>query len=293
MDINLTSTATNVHIGSAGEITCRTWGDVANAETGLVLIHGLGGHSGWFEALASRLKPNNIFCLAPDLSGFGIRKENNNLSIQLWLKEIEMAFDYLVSLMPDKPVFLLGNSMGGLLALTACQHMNPAGLALLSPAFAGNNKYFPLSYQLKEAIKALLNPKAEVRLPYGTDAITANEICAKWIDADNNRRYTIPGQVLLELVALAIKTRLDKIYLNCPLFIASAQLDEIVDNKIIELVYKQIHSDNKVAFAIEKSHHDLTLDLAVEEVSSRLTKWISSIAANQGLDKVNYKLRSR
>ena len=79
-EINLTPTATLIDIDSSfmantpkppedkskdieepSKIPCRTWGIASESDAGIVLVHGLGAHAGWFEALARRLKVRQIF----------------------------------------------------------------------------------------------------------------------------------------------------------------------------------------------------------------------------------------
>ena len=60
-DINLTPTASLIQIaksdesGSCPPITGRTWGTASECRAAALLIHGLGAHSAWFEALGRRL----------------------------------------------------------------------------------------------------------------------------------------------------------------------------------------------------------------------------------------------
>src|ERR1700722_8873076 len=116
-EINLTPTATLLEIDSSSgrkkqkKIPCRTWGNALESDAGIVLIHGLGGHAGWFEALSRRLKIKHIFVLSYDLVGFGKQKNERYLSYSQWLEDTASVFAYLRCIMPDKPLFLLGNSM--------------------------------------------------------------------------------------------------------------------------------------------------------------------------------------
>ena len=157
--INLTPTATLFEIDSpsGNKIPCHTWGIASESTAGIVLIHGLGGHAGWFEPLSRRLKIKNIFVLSYDLVGFGLQKNKRYLSYRQWLENTVSACAYLRSIMPDKPLVLLGNSMGALIALDSCQSIKPSGLVLLSPAFAGHPSIFSISYQLTQLCKVFCN----------------------------------------------------------------------------------------------------------------------------------------
>jgi alpha-beta hydrolase superfamily lysophospholipase len=177
-DINLTPTATLFEVdsgsvasrngagGSFGKITGRTWGSPSECQAAILLIHGLGAHSGWFEPLARRLKVRNLFVLAYDLVGFGKRIKQHYRSPEQWLTDLTAVYGYLKKLTGDKPIYLIGNSMGSIVALQACPLLKPSGLALLSPGFEGHAQTFPLSFRLKTIVQALLNPDKEMQLPY-------------------------------------------------------------------------------------------------------------------------------
>ncbi len=291
IEINLTPTATLLEIGN--KISCRSWGIASESSAAFLLVHGLGGHSGWFEAFARRLKIKHIFGLALDLRGFGKRKNEIGVSVNNWIEDLEIAAKYLHSLMGNKPVFLLGNSMGALIALKACQRVKPSGLALLSPAFAGHPKIFPLSYQINELVKAVIKPSSQVILPYGTELITKEEQLKIWLDNDEDRRRAVPSKVLLDLFFLTQSLRLKKINLDCPLFLITAGMDGIVDNKASEVVFRQINSPHKKKTNLPNAMHDLTLDLAVEQVANLLIDWSNSIIQTQDKEKENLVTKQR
>ena len=79
-EINLTSTANKLSFEAQNgnskpwKIQARTWGDLEDSKAVALLVHGLGAHSGWFEAFASRLSAQGIFAMSYDQVGFGARR---------------------------------------------------------------------------------------------------------------------------------------------------------------------------------------------------------------------------
>lgn len=255
------------------QIPCRSWGIASESSAAFLLIHGLGAHSGWFEAIGRRLKVKQLFVLAPDLTGFGKRKGEHYFSYQQWLKDVEAVFAQLQLMIGDKPIYLLGNSMGALVALEACRLVKPSGLVLLSPAFAGHPKIFTLSYQLPELFKALTNRDQELDLPYSTDLITRSEQVKAWLDSDIDKRMSVPGKMLLDLLFLTQSLRWRKISLNCPLFMLTAGMDGLVDNQVSEMIFRQINSPSKKRSILNKAAHDLTLEPDLDELVDLLIDW--------------------
>jgi alpha-beta hydrolase superfamily lysophospholipase len=183
--------------------------------------------------------------------------------------------------MGDKPIFVLGNSMGGLLAVKTCAAIRPSGLVLLAPAFAGHPKLFPVSYQLSGLVKALMAPNKEIVMPYGTDLITKQEQVRTWLDNNGDIRLAVPGKILIDLLFLTQSTRMKKIRLPCPLFMITAGQDTIVDNQASELIFRQINAPAKKKINIHKAMHDLTLDLALDQVADLLIEWSGPLIQNK------------
>ena len=167
--------------------------------------------------------------------------------------------------------------MGGLLALKTCPLIKPSGLALLSPAFAGHPKLFPLSYQLPTLWKALIDPDKEITLPYGVDLITKEEQLRAWLEKNGNRRRGVPSKVLLDLLFLTQSLRLKRINIPCPLFMITAGMDGIISNQASEIIYRQISAPAKKKIIMPKAMHDLTLDLCLEQVTESLIDWSNSV----------------
>ncbi len=285
-EINLTPTATLLEIDAEKKIFCRSWGMAAESNAAFLLIHGLGGNSGWFEAFARRLKVKQNFVLALDLAGFGRRSNERYINVRHWLKDVETVSGYLHSLMGGKPIFLLGNSMGGLLALEICPIIKPSGLALLSPAFAGHPKLFPLSYQLPAVWKALVDPDFEMDLPYSLDLITREESVKVWLDKQGTRRQSVPSRVLLDLLFLTQSLQLKQINLRCPLFMITAGMDGIVSNQVSEMVFRKIKAPSKKKVVMPKAMHDLTLDLDLDQVADNLIGWSNLLIHPENKNKM-------
>ena len=120
-DINLTPTASFFEINGSEHpgggkfphgpsMPVRTWGSPGDCQSAALLIHGLGAHSGWFEALGRRLKVRRIFALSYDQLGFGKRQAEVFRTYQQWLADLTVAYNHLYSIIGSKPIYLMGNT---------------------------------------------------------------------------------------------------------------------------------------------------------------------------------------
>lgn len=286
-DINLTPTATLFEVdsgssasrngagGSFGKVTGRTWGSASECQAAVLLIHGLGAHSGWFEALARRLKVRNLFVLSYDLVGFGKRIKQHYFSPSQWLTDLTAAYAYLKQLVGDKPIYLIGNSMGSIVALKGCPMLKPAGLALLSPGFEGHAQTFPLSYRVKTIIEALISPDKELALPYNLELVTGDKTVRDWLAKDPEWRSSVPGRMLFDLLKITQELRWSKLSVPCPALMLTAGQDRLVDNQVNARLFQRLASPSKRSRCFETAVHDLPLDPSVDEVADEIAQWIA------------------
>lgn len=104
----------------------RSWLPKTEARAVLVALHGFNDYSRFFDRPGSYFSQLGIACFAYDQRGFGLAPKRG-----LWAGEAAYANDLqaLVRLLkkqyPKRPVYLLGESMGGAVIITA---MNQAGM---------------------------------------------------------------------------------------------------------------------------------------------------------------------
>jgi alpha-beta hydrolase superfamily lysophospholipase len=117
------------------QILVRSWAPQGAARASVVIVHGLGEHSGRYEHVGRGLAEAGFSVTAPDLRGFG-RTEGKRAfvdDISTYLSDLDPI---LVSAAEaGLPVVLLGHSLGGLIALRYAQlRQGPDLLVLSAPA---------------------------------------------------------------------------------------------------------------------------------------------------------------
>jgi len=100
------------------------------ARAAVAMVHGVGEHVRRYEALHRTLTGQGFAVAAADLRGFG-RSPGPRGHIDRWddfHADVAAIVGLARSLAPDRPVFLFGHSMGGLIVLDYALH-RPEGLA--------------------------------------------------------------------------------------------------------------------------------------------------------------------
>ncbi len=119
------------------QIFTRRW-DAAQSKAACVVIHGLGEHSGRYEALAHDLTGRGFSVWVLDLRGHGRSqgRRGDCRSVGEYTADMDLLMDKVREATPTLPRILIGHSLGGLLTLRyAVEHPEKIkAVAVSSPA---------------------------------------------------------------------------------------------------------------------------------------------------------------
>ncbi|MBY0356455.1 MAG: lysophospholipase [Candidatus Obscuribacterales bacterium] len=276
-EINLTSTSSLSSCNLAkGELALRSWGNIPDCKGIVILVHGLGAHGAWFEAMARQLKVRRWHAIAYDQKGFGLRQNEKVESYKDWIDELCQLFNQVKSANPNKPVYLLGNSMGALVVLAACALIKPDGIIIASPGLDGHPETFTLGYKLTSLFKAVISPSSEVALPYSSEKSTRTEEVKKWLEQDSYQRKAVPGQMLFELLKLSFAIR-GIVEVRVPVLMVTAGHERVVNNELNFRFFQELRAPFKASKHFGEAWHDLMFDPAVDEVADAIVDWQSEL----------------
>ncbi|MEA1888172.1 MAG: alpha/beta fold hydrolase [Pseudomonadota bacterium] len=130
-----------VVMDDAYTLPVRHWGDPLKSKAIILAIHGLNDYSYGFESTGKYLAAQNILFFSYDQRGFGATKGHGTWhGSQRMIKDNQQIVRLLHEKYPEKPLFLLGESMGGAVALAsfdASTNKNDNGIEgsiLIAPA---------------------------------------------------------------------------------------------------------------------------------------------------------------
>jgi lysophospholipase len=128
----------------------------------IVLVHGVGEHSGRYDHVVTRLVDAGYAVHALDHRGHG-RSDGPRAFIEDMdhaVADVDTLVDRAVAAHPDVPVFMLGHSMGGLIALRyALAHQDRLAGLVLSAALAQLNPV-PKPLELVGRALSVIAPRA-------------------------------------------------------------------------------------------------------------------------------------
>jgi acylglycerol lipase len=247
-----------------------------------LLVHGLGAHSARWDFLAQHLSAGGYASYALELRGFGgtpERPRGHVDSFKVWDRDILALRETIARDFPGKKVFLLGESMGGLIAYDlAARHPGRfAGVVLISPAFKNGMK-FPLSVYVKLVLFLAFNPKLMIDLPFTSEMATRDPKYAAAMNAD-------PGELRvasLKLLAsfLPVQARAGRLARKSavPALFLIAGIDHLIDERASRKLFKKVAAADKSLIEYPEMFHALSIDLGREKVFCDILDWTAKRA---------------
>ncbi|MBY0549733.1 MAG: alpha/beta fold hydrolase [Candidatus Obscuribacterales bacterium] len=178
------------------------WRDKSKSPWAIVLcIHGLGLDNTSFESLGNLLASKGLLVLAIDVRGFGswsTMKALDTVDFDRSLKDIGTVLRWLKQNSPDRPIFLLGESMGGGIAVRSTS-MYPNLLNGTISSVAGAQRFNSGSTNLQVARRMLTHPKTpfDVGTKIVKQASAENEALQNsWFDSPKSRLNLSPRELL-------------------------------------------------------------------------------------------------
>jgi lysophospholipase len=118
----------------------RTW-EAAGARAGILVVHGLGEHSGRYESFASRMAYYGFSTFAMDMRGHGLSdgRRGHVPRFNALLQDLDRFRREVHGFAESRmPLFVLGHSLGGLVALRYQEEYQDAfpGAVVISPWLA-------------------------------------------------------------------------------------------------------------------------------------------------------------
>ena len=247
----------------------------------LVAIHGLGLHKRAFEKFALAMKDDGISTYALDVRGFGgWSLQKKRIDFDATAEDINSLVEMLRQTHPNKPVFLIGESMGGAIALEyAAKHPDTVdGVISSVPSYDRRSKF---GTTLFVGTSALLTGGQHVSLKTAlvNQVFHNKELQQKW-ERDPDSRLSLKLTDLLRFTKFMKQSRqsISKIY-HIPVLIVQGEQDRLIKPEATEKLFRELPTGDKQMIELSKNEHLVFEDGQFDDsVISQVQGWLLSHA---------------
>jgi len=257
-------------------IAMRSW-EPETAVRGIVLlIHGFNAHSGYMVWPAERFAADGFAAYALDHRGRG-KSEGERFYVDKfsdWLADVDKLADIARSENANVPVYLLGHSVGGVIASSyVFEHQTEiAGLICESFAF---------DVGLPQLLKLALEG-ASYLVPHLPVYSLKNEIFSrdpKVVEQMNNDPLIAnekqPAETAAEVLKAAARLKENMPKIRVPVFIIHGTADAATRPEGSQYFYDHVGSEDKTLKLYEGGYHDLLNDIDKETVMADILAWVN------------------
>ena len=269
-----------IHANDGTELFFRHNG-AENERAGMLIVHGLGEHSGRYAHLVKKMLANGISVFAYDHRGHG-QSSGKRGYVKLFLDYINdvdvMIKQFRETLSPRRPFFLLGHSMGGLIVLNYIQHASGdiSGVIVSSPAL-GTASRPPAAKTFIARLLSIVTPffsfdneldphyishDSKVVADYINDPLVHRRITARWAT---------------EFMKTAELTANNAHLVKTPVLMQIAGSDRIVSPQISKAFFENISTADKTLRYYHGLYHEIynEKDNDRKQVFEDLESWIN------------------
>ena len=231
-------------ISNKKNIFLRSWPSNNDPTYNIIIIHGLGEHSGRYKEFASFFMKKNIGVFSFDLIGHGKSDglKGHISNIKDFTNSIEDVLIEVRRRYINTPIILFGHSLGGCLALNYLieRKSKEISLAIISSAWIETEIQIPKYLRIIQRVMHTLFPKVRLGNRLDTKDLSKD---IKIVDKYKNDPL-VHDRISLNLLSeinKTIKKIKNKNYnIEIPVLIIHGKKDKIISYKGSELIHKKI-----------------------------------------------------
>jgi acylglycerol lipase len=245
----------------------------------LLIVHGLAEHSGRYMNLVNRFVPLGYAVYGIDHIGHG-RSEGRRLYVERfadYTEPLKTYSDMVRRWQPDRPVFLVGHSLGGLIgAMYLLSHQAElAGAVLSGPAVKAPGN-IPAAIIFVGRVLSVLFPRVGLVPPVNAEGVSRDPAVVKaYLDDPLVCRGKITARLGEEILGAMERVGAETNRIHLPLLILQGGADRLVDPSGAQILYEKVASSDKKLIVYEGFFHEVFNEPQHDRVLSDVEQWLA------------------
>ena len=258
-------------------LTTHRW-PVAEARAVVILVHGYGEHLGRYRHVVAALNARDYTVVGIDNRGHGQSEGRRADVVQFddFVDDLRALIEHVRDDAPGLPRFMLGHSLGGLIATRyALAHQAELAGLILSGAAITIGASTPTLVRRLAPLVARLAPTLPVMRSGGPGILSRDpEVARQWDRDPLTYKGKLRARLGYQLQAAAeeAQTRLDQ--LTLPLLIMHGASDQLTDPDGSVLLHDRAQSEDKTLILWPSLRHEIFNEPERDEVIDRVVQWL-------------------
>ena len=259
------------------EIYYQYWLPEGEVKAVILIVHGLFEHSGRYMNVVNHFVPKGYAVYGMDHSGHGSSGGTKSYidSFDHYLDALSLYFAEVQGWQKDKPLFLLGHSMGGLIAATFLVRNQDqfSGAILSGPAAKIPDDINGITIAIGKILSMLL-PKAGI-IALDVEGISRDpEVVKAYIDDPLTYKGKTPARLAAELLSAMEQLQSKAAEIKLPLLIIQGSADRLVNPDGAQFLYDTVSSSDKTLKMYKGFYHEVLNEPEKEQVLGDVESWL-------------------
>lgn len=257
----------------------QTWLPEMDTKAVLLVVHGLGEHSGRYGNVVNHFVPLGYAVYAFDLIGHG-KSEGMREYIERfedYTDLLTMFYTQVISWQPGKPIFLLGHSMGGTIACYyLLDHQEQfKGAVISAPLIKLSDTISPATVRMGKILSRLA-PKAGL-LTLDASLISRDPaVVAAYVNDPLVFHQKTTARLSAELLRAMLRVAAEIHKISTPFIAVQASEDKLVDPGGAQMLYDQASSRDKTLKIYPGLYHEVFNEPERAQVLGDVETWLEA-----------------
>ncbi len=257
-------------------IFLRSW--ITDSPDILLILHGLGAHSGWFINMGNKLAARGMTVCVMDHRGFGrsggIRGHIDNY--RTYLEDINFVVTTIRDRHPEAAIHILGHSMGGIFASHyAAKYQNELASVLFLNPWVQDTSQTPMLTTLRILLGGIFKSRHYWQVAGGSEVMTTNPQAVQLLQSDTywcrKQTSSFLYQIFLMRSAVLKNARL----ISKPGLVMQAEADKAVVSEASHSLYENLVSNDKTWKTFANYAHDSEFEADRTLLDNEVVTWIT------------------
>jgi alpha-beta hydrolase superfamily lysophospholipase len=275
------SSSTNLSVEGrlAGGIVYRHWRAAEPVNAVILLAHGLGEHCGRYQAFADFFLARGMSVVAPDHLGHGASpgERTHVVEFEDFLRPLNELREQISQWYPEVPCFLIGHSMGGLIAARyLLDHQGQFSGAVLSAA-ALKAAQPPSAFSMFMArLFSRFLPKMGLLQLDATQISRDPQVVQNYLEDPLVHNGKASARLVVELFKNMELVARDREKITLPIFVMHGSADAMTASDGSEEFHRAVGSQDKALKIYPDLYHEIFNEPERLEVLGDLAAWLEA-----------------
>lgn len=253
-----------------------TWRPEGQVKAALIIVHGFGEHCRRYTNVANWLVPMGYAVYSMDLRGYG-RSEGRRGHITRWsdyTHDVELLVREVQKHETSIPLFMLGHSLGGLIALDYEANSSDGlrGIIVTGPTL-GSVGVSPVMFALSKMLSRIV-PAFTLDIHLDATAISRDPAVVKAYRDDPLVHSLATARLGTELTAAKERVNANAPGVQLPLLIMQGGADRLAPPEGSRQYFERVALCDKQYRLFPDAFHELHNDVIADEALAEIARWL-------------------